>query len=92
VSCLAHDIATVIGHQATKRRLYETLALHYPAELIYRALSEYKADGTNVKHPVRYFLAILHRLAHGQGMGWIKPCPEDCAYRKSTSPPPEEAR
>lgn len=81
VNLLAEDIGMVIGHFKEKRRLYETFALYYPAEFIYQAISEYKADGQQARYPLRFFVSILHRIAHQRGKGWIKPCPHECKYR-----------
>jgi hypothetical protein len=81
VSLLAKDIAAVVGDYENRRRLYETYALHYSAELIYQALSEYKADIPDPKNPGRVFSSILHRLAHQHGKEWIRPCATDCKYR-----------
>jgi hypothetical protein len=81
ISLLAQDIGAVIGDYQKKRRLYEAYAIHYPADLLYQALSEYKADVKDPKHPGRVFSSILHRIAHRRGREWIRPCGMDCKYR-----------
>lgn len=81
VPILAQDIGDVVGSYNQNQRLYETLAIHYPADWIYQAISEYKADAHEVKSPARFFLSIIHRIAHQRGREWIKPCDEDCKHR-----------
>jgi hypothetical protein len=83
VPLLVEDIGEVIGNVQQKRRLYETFAVYYPASLIHRALSEYKADVKDPKNSGRVFTAILHRLAHEVGRGWIRPCDDSCRYQKA---------
>ena len=87
ILCLGQDIGAAVGAYAANRRLYEMLATHYPADWIYQALSEYKAEGKKAKHPPRFFLSILHRLVHQHSQEWIKPCPLNCKYRSPTSMP-----
>lgn len=81
ISFLGQEIGNTIGEYETKRRLYEAFGRFYPANVIYQALSEYKADVLAPKHPVRVFVAIMHRLAHQTGKDWIHPCPKGCKYR-----------
>ena len=78
---LGQEIGNAIGEYDTKRRLYESFAFHYPADFIYQALSEYKADVRTPKHPVRVFVAILHRIVHSRGKEWIHECPKNCKYQ-----------
>lgn len=82
VVLLAEDIAAVLGDLETHRGLYERLCMHYSVDLIYRALGEFKADGgLQSTYKRRYFVAMLHRLAHESGLEWIKNCGSDCKYR-----------
>jgi hypothetical protein len=79
---LMQDIKNGIPyHRNDRDRLFERIIDCYDAELIYRALSENRTDGRHAKHPVRYFLAILHRLAHSRGQLWLwKRCPKTCKH------------
>jgi hypothetical protein len=83
IPLLVEDIGAVIGNVQQKRRLYEMFAVHYPASLIHRALSEYKADVKDPKNGGRVFTSILHRLVHESGKDWIRPCGDDCKHQKS---------
>lgn len=83
IPLIVADISAVTGEAHTRRRLYEMFAVHYPASLIHRALSEYKADVKDPKNGGRVFTAILHRLVHESGKDWIRPCGDNCKHRKS---------
>ena len=81
ITLLAEDITKALGGIRGKQRLFETWALHYPADLLYQAIAEFKADVRTPSSPIQVFTAIVHRLAHRWGLDWIKPCPEPCKYR-----------
>lgn len=80
---LAEDIARTIGQQEVNHRLYTLLCNTYSSDVLYQALSEWKADGgREARNPRGYFMAILHRLAHLRGKLWLnKNCPLECKYR-----------
>lgn len=81
---LVQEMATTLGGLPKYHRLYERLLKTYPYEMIYQALSEWRADGgRGAEHPIAYFQSILHRLAHFRGKLWIKPCSPDCKYREA---------
>ena len=83
---IAQDIGATIGYP-DRQRLYEMIATHYSTEIIYRALSEYKADRPAQHHPLKYFLAILHRHAHDRGKLWLgKQCPQTCKHLPQPTP------
>jgi hypothetical protein len=80
---LAEDIGLTIGQQETNHPLYILLCKTYSQDILYQALSEWKADGgREARNPRGYFMAILHRIAHRYGKLWMnKNCPENCKYR-----------
>ncbi len=80
---LAQDIGSTIGQQEKNHPLYILLCKTYSSDILYQALSEWKADGgREARNPRGYFMAILHRIAHQYGKLWLnKNCPEDCKYR-----------
>ena len=82
VSMIGKEIGNVVGWYPEKQRLYELFAIHYPANLIYQAIAEFKADVKKPTHTAKIFTAIMHRLAHQQRFDWIKACPPDCKYRE----------
>ncbi len=83
---LINDIEAVIGKYPSKERLFTKLLKTYSTDLIYQAISEYRADTRALpreltpREPIAYFQGILHRLAHQQGKSWIKPCDPTCKY------------
>jgi len=81
IEILGIDIGEAVGEYSQKQRLYETFAIHYPDNFIYQAIAEFRAEGKNAVHKVKFFTAIMHRIAHQRGKEWIKPCPSDCKYR-----------
>lgn len=80
---LADEIGRVLGNADTHRGLHERFASHYKEEIIFHALSEYKADGQgqSIRSPGRFFTVILHRIAHQRGYEWIKACGSNCKHR-----------
>lgn len=80
---LAQDIGHTIGQHETNHPLYLLLCNTYSQDVLYQALSEWKADGgREARNPRGYFMAILHRIAHERGKLWLnKNCPADCKYR-----------
>ena len=71
IPVLADDIEKVLG-QSEKRSLYKAMAKHYSDALLYRALSEFKADGgRTADNRLAFFLGILKRLTHEQGLLWF---------------------
>lgn len=81
IQLLVEDITKALKGIQGKERLFQTFARHYSSELLYQAISEYKADVIDAKNPSQVFTAIVHRLAHKKKLEWIKPCPADCKYR-----------
>jgi len=89
---LAKDIGGTIGQQETNHPLYIKLCEVYSSDILYQALSEWKADGgREARNPRGYFMAILHRIAHQRGKLWFsKNCSETCKYRNPQARPPLE--
>ena len=86
---LAQDIGSTIGQQETNHPLYILLAKVYTQDILYQALSEWKADGgREARNPRGYFMVILHRISHQRGKLWLrKNCPETCKYRNPDAHP-----
>jgi len=87
---LAKDIGGTIGQQETNHPLYIKLCQVYSSDILYQALSEWKADGgREARNPRGYFMAILHRIAHQRGKLWFsKNCSDTCKYRSPDARPP----
>jgi len=86
VQFLANDIAETIGQEEINHPLYIRLCKTYTADILYQALSEWKADGgVEARNPRGYFMAILHRIAHQRGKLWLnKECSSPCKYAPPT--------
>lgn len=84
VAILVEDITAAAGQGDTHQNLYKMFAKFYPAEMIYQAISEMKAD-TSPNSKGKMLTAIMHRLAHSKGFDWIKPCSTECKYRPENS-------
>jgi len=86
VQFLAKDIAETIGQEEINHPLYIRLCKTYTADILYQALSEWKADGgVEARNPRGYFMAILHRIAHQRGKLWLnKECSPPCKYAPPT--------
>lgn len=79
---LTREMGDTLGGLPKYHRLYEKILKAYPYEMVFQALSEWRADGgRDADRPIAFFLAILHRLAHFRGNLWIKPCSSDCKHR-----------
>ena len=84
---LAVDMQSAVGDKE-HIELYRALASHYPDSVLYRAIAEFKADGGRVAtYPRRFFIAVIHRLAHTNKMEWIKACGRGCKFREENSLP-----
>lgn len=80
---LGEKIGAALGNYESHRQLYERLATHYSLQLLLQALSEFQADGgLEARSPGKFFIAIVHRLAHQKGKEWIKNCGPQCKYRQ----------
>ena len=87
VTYLAREIADSVGYREENAALYHKLSRHYPENLIFRVLAEYKAERpANLRKPAGYFIDLFHRLAHRAGLEWIKDCGLDCVRRPGSAP------
>lgn len=81
---LINSIADVVGAREQNYGLYNTFALHYSENMIFRAIGEYKeltAHNPRIANKESYFTAIMHTIAHKIGKKWIKDCDKNCRYR-----------
>lgn len=88
VPYLIQDLAATIGGLPKNQRFYELIFKTYSADLVYQAISEWKADGgREARNPRGYFTSILHRIAHQRGKLWLfRQCPPYCKYRPDPQP------
>ena len=65
------------------RGVLETLALWYPREMLFNALSIVKSDlrGNIKKSAIRAYMYQVHVMAHERGKEWIRECGKDCKHR-----------
>ncbi len=88
---LINDIETAIGKYPSKHPLFTKLLKTYSADLVYQAISEYRADTRDlppekhVREPIAYFQGILHKIVHFNRKDWIKPCETTCKYLPTRS-------
>ena len=87
IKYLVEQIDAVVGGKEENYKLYEVFAKYYSDSMISRALGEYKESAEYLKSQQRssrmkHFTVTMHRIAHDVGRSWIKPCGEDCKYRK----------
>jgi hypothetical protein len=86
VAYLADEMANGVGYREENAELYKKLARHYPDNLLFQAISEFKADRpSSLKNPGGFFIDLLHRLVHKHGREWIKDCGPDCSRRPGNS-------
>ena len=81
---LVHDIKHAIGTYGEDEPL-KRIAEFYPVDLLYQAMSLFKADyknnGVEIKNPIALFQGILHGIAHENGLEWVFGCGDDCKHR-----------
>jgi len=82
IQILQEDMMAVCGASKKDIGLYITLAQTYPRDMLFTAISLYKADGhrESAKTPA-LFTTLIHELAHSHNLDWIKECGIDCPLR-----------
>jgi hypothetical protein len=86
IEYLAGEITAAVGYSNENELFYQKLARHYPREIVFRVLAEFRTERpSTLKNPGGFFADKFHRVAHNAGFEWIKECGLDCPRRPGNS-------